>query len=162
MSFATIAAFVEGRCDAAASEDSLQRDLGLEEQLRAAPAPRHARAASTLFDYLSMLCDKGVSYIVAGAETVDLPKAMDLLGERFCIRTLLVKGGGHINGGFLEAGLVDEVSLLLVPGIDGRREVASTFEGTELASGQAVALKLRSVEQRAGGILWPRYEVARR
>jgi 5-amino-6-(5-phosphoribosylamino)uracil reductase len=31
---------------------------------------------------------------------------------------LLLEGGGHINGAFLQADLVDEVSLLLVPGID--------------------------------------------
>ena len=29
----------------------------------------------------------------------------------------------RINGAFLEAGLVDEVSLLLVPRIDGRHEI---------------------------------------
>ena len=51
----TLAAFVEGRCDAAAFEESLQRDADLETLLRAAPAPRHARTASTLFDYLLAL-----------------------------------------------------------------------------------------------------------
>lgn len=34
------------------------------------------------------------------------------------LRTLLLEGGGHINGAFLEGGLVDELSLLIVPGID--------------------------------------------
>jgi riboflavin biosynthesis pyrimidine reductase len=34
------------------------------------------------------------------------------------IRRLLLEGGGHINGAFLQAGLVDEISLLLVPGVD--------------------------------------------
>ena len=112
-------------------------------------------------DYLSALREKGVSYIVAGAEAVHLPRAMDLLGEHFGIRTLLIEGGGHINGAFLEAGLIDEVSLLVVPGIDGRRDVASTFDGMELPAKAAVALKLRSAEQRAGDTLWLRYEVQR-
>jgi 2,5-diamino-6-(ribosylamino)-4(3H)-pyrimidinone 5'-phosphate reductase len=111
-------------------------------------------------DYLAMLREKGASYIVAGSSSVDLSKAMDLLGEHFGIRTLLLEGGGHINGGFLEAGLVDEISLLVVPGIDGRREVASTFDGMKLSSDQAVTLKLKSVEQRAGDTLWLRYEVS--
>jgi riboflavin biosynthesis pyrimidine reductase len=111
-------------------------------------------------DYLAMLREKGASYIVAGSSSVDLSKAMDLLGKHFGIRTLLLEGGGHINGGFLEAGLVDEISLLVVPGIDGRREVASTFDGMKLPSDQAVTLKLKSVEQRAGDTLWLRYEVS--
>ncbi len=110
-------------------------------------------------DYLSMLRDNGVSYIVAGASSVDLDKAMDLLGERFGIRTLLLEGGGHINGAFLQAGLVDEVSLLLVPGIDGRRDIAATFDGMGLSNGRAVPLRLKAVEQRANHTLWIRYDV---
>ena len=35
-------------------------------------------------------------------------QAINLLTEHFGIRTLLLEGGGHINGAFLEAGLVDE------------------------------------------------------
>ncbi|HEY0789924.1 MAG TPA: dihydrofolate reductase family protein [Chthoniobacterales bacterium] len=69
--------------------------------------------------------------------------------------------GGHINGAFLQAGLVDEVSLLLVPGIDGRHDIAATFDGMNPPDGQAVALRLKSVEQRAKDSLWFRYEVLR-
>ncbi|MBV9998689.1 MAG: RibD family protein [Verrucomicrobia bacterium] len=112
-------------------------------------------------DYLDLLRDKGVSYVVCGASSVDLTRAVDLLGEHFGIRTLLLEGGGHINGAFLQAGLVDELSLVLVPGIDGRREVPAVFDGVNPARACAVALKLRSVERRAKDALWLRYEVAR-
>ena len=76
-----------------------------------------------LEDYLAMLRDKGVSYIVSGKSSVDLANAVNQLGEHFGIRTLLLEGGGHINGAFLQADLVDEVSLLIVPGIDGRHDI---------------------------------------
>jgi len=112
-------------------------------------------------DYLSMLREKGISYIVAGATSVDLLAAMNLLGEHFGIRTLLLEGGGHINGGFLEADLVDEVSLLVVPGIDGRSGIASVFDGLRRERAAAVPLKLQSVEQRRTGTLWIRYDVLR-
>jgi riboflavin biosynthesis pyrimidine reductase len=112
-------------------------------------------------DYLSMLRDKGVSYIVAGAPAVDLAKAVNQLGERFGIRRLLLEGGGHINGAFLQAGLVDEVSILLVPGIDGRHEVPAVFDGVDPARKAAVPLKLKSVERREKDTLWLRYEVVR-
>src|SRR5271165_6552119 len=80
-------------------------------------------------DYLAMLREKEISFVVAGDSAVDLVKAVELLREHFGIRTLLLEGGGHINGGFLQAGLVDEVSLLLLPGIDGRHDGPAVFDG---------------------------------
>jgi len=113
-------------------------------------------------DYLAMLREKRISYVVCGATSVDLARAVDLLGEHFGIRTLLLEGGGHMNGAFLEAGLVDEISLLIVPGIDGRRGIPTVFDGVSPERNAAVPLKLKSVEQRAGGTLWIRYEVVRK
>jgi len=74
-------------------------------------------------EYLAMLRGLGISYIVSGDTAVNLVQAVNLLGEHFGIRTLLLEGGGHINGAFAEAGLVDELSLLIAPGIDGRHNI---------------------------------------
>ncbi|MDR3776409.1 MAG: dihydrofolate reductase family protein [Terracidiphilus sp.] len=112
-------------------------------------------------DYLTMLREKGISYIVTGEASVTLEEAVRLLGEHFGIRTLLLEGGGHINGAFLEAGLVDELSLLLVPGIDGRSNIPAVFDGISPAKNKAVRLKLKSVEKRQKDALWIRYEVVR-
>jgi riboflavin biosynthesis pyrimidine reductase len=112
-------------------------------------------------DYLDLLRKKNISYVVAGSTSVDLKQAVSLLAEHFGICTLLLEGGGHINGGFLQAGLVDEVSLLLLPGIDGRHDIASVFDGVESSHHISVSLKLNSVERRDGGALWIRYEVVR-
>jgi 2,5-diamino-6-(ribosylamino)-4(3H)-pyrimidinone 5'-phosphate reductase len=46
-------------------------------------------------DYLPMLSGKGISYIVAGKRTVDLAKAVSLLGKHFNIKRLLLEGGGE-------------------------------------------------------------------
>jgi len=112
-------------------------------------------------DYLDMLSNKEILYVVSGTSSVDLAQAVELLGEHFGIRTLLLEGGGHINGGFLEAGLVDEVSLLLLPGIDGRHEIPAVFDGVADSKHTAVPLKLKSVEHRESDALWIRYEVLR-
>lgn len=112
-------------------------------------------------DYLSMLRDRGISYVVSGATSVDLPRAVDLLGEHFGIRTLLLEGGGHINGAFVEQGLVDEVSLLLAPGIDGRHEVPALFDGLKSRPKGAIPLRLKSLDRRENDVLWIRYEVLR-
>ena len=110
-------------------------------------------------DYLSMLREKGISYIVTGKTSVDLLQAVNLLGEHFEIRTLLLEGGGHINGAFLQAHLVDEVSILVVPGIDGRHDVPAVFDGMHVAGKDAVPLKLKSIEQRKNDTIWIRYKV---
>jgi 2,5-diamino-6-(ribosylamino)-4(3H)-pyrimidinone 5'-phosphate reductase len=112
-------------------------------------------------DYLALLREKGVSYLVAGDAAIDLADAAEKLCEHFGIHTLLVEGGGHINGAFLQAELVDEVSILLAPGIDGRHGIAATFDGMKLTNNLVVSLKLKSVEQRANDTLWLRYEVVR-
>ena len=112
-------------------------------------------------DYLTILREKGISYVVAGEPLVDLSEAVNQLGEHFGVRTLLLEGGGHINGAFLQAGLVDDVSLLLVPGIDGRDDIPTVFDGMNPTKHTAVPLKLKSVEQRGNDTLWIRYTVVR-
>ncbi|MDB6034678.1 MAG: bifunctional deaminase-reductase domain protein [Verrucomicrobiales bacterium] len=112
-------------------------------------------------DYLEMLRDRKISYVVSGKESVNLRNAVNQLGKHFGIRTLLLEGGGHINGGFLEAGLVDEVSLLMVPGVDGRHDISAVFDGMNPSRKAAVPLKLKSVDKRKKNALWLRYSVVR-
>ena len=50
-----------------------------------------------------------------GEADVDLRLALEKLGARFGVRTLMLEGGGGINGSFLRDGLIDEVSLLVAP-----------------------------------------------
>lgn len=116
---------------------------------------------ATTKEYLEFLQERGISYVVVGSEEVDLTRAVSLLSEHFGIRTLLLEGGGLMNGSFLQAGLVDEVSILVVPGIDGRRAVHAIFDWTSPLQETAVPLKLKSVEKRAADSLWIRYGVVR-
>jgi len=83
---------------------------------------------------------------------------MNLLGDHFGIGRLLLEGRGHINGAFLEAGLVDELSLLVAPGIDGRHDIPAVFHTTSATCGKAFPLRLKSVERRESDTIWVRYE----
>jgi 2,5-diamino-6-(ribosylamino)-4(3H)-pyrimidinone 5'-phosphate reductase len=112
-------------------------------------------------DYPEMLREKNISYIVSGSTAINFDETLNLLSVHFGIRTLLLEGGGHINGALLQAGLVDEVSLLIVPAIDGRHEIPTTFDGMTLIGDRAVPLKLKSVDRRERDALWVRYEVIR-
>ena len=109
-------------------------------------------------DYLAFLRERGVSYLLAGARDVDLPLALEKIGAGFGVRTLMLEGGGRINGGMLRAGLIDEVSLLLAPVADGRMGTPALFDvdGDDVTPHR---LALESVERRADDVLWLRYRV---
>ncbi len=110
-------------------------------------------------EYISYLRSKGISYIATGKENIDLADAMDTLGGEFGVKRLAVLGGGLINGGFLAAGLIDEVSLLLAPGIDGREGWRAMFDGISDQTKMPTKLKLQSVERLENDILWIKYEL---
>jgi riboflavin biosynthesis pyrimidine reductase len=108
--------------------------------------------------YLAFLRERGVSYILAGGREVDLSLALEKIGSRFGVRTLMLEGGGKINGGMLRAGLVDEVSILLAPVVDGRMGTPALFDFDE-DEAPRYRLALDSVERRADDVLWLRYRV---
>lgn len=114
---------------------------------------------SASHEYLDYLHEKEISYIAVGKTKIDLPKAMEILWKVFGVRRLAILGGGIINGGFLEAGLIDEVSLLLSPGIDGRKGRVALFDGIPDTPRDPVQLKLTSAEQFPNGTMWLRYDV---
>lgn len=107
-------------------------------------------------EYLAFLRQRGISYVLAGAPEVDLGLALHKIATLFDVRTLMVEGGGRINGGMLRAGLIDEVSVLVAPVVDGRIGTPALFDVDE----QGVTphrLTLEAVERRADDVLWLRY-----
>lgn len=106
-------------------------------------------------DYLKSLDDANISWIAAGKGHIDIKRAMEILGNEFGVDRLAVVGGGKINGGFLAAGVVDEISLLVGPGVDGRSDQPSVFDG--LTSPTPTPLKLKSVQSYGDGAVWLRY-----
>jgi len=109
-------------------------------------------------DYLAFMRARGVSYLLAGERDIDLALALEKIGARFGVRTLMLEGGGKINGTMLRSGLIDEVSLLITPVADGRVGTPSLFD----IDGEGVIprrLALETVERRADDVLWLRYRV---
>ena len=60
----------------------------------------------------------GVSYIFAGEREIDLAAALEILNRELGIGRLLLEGGGAANGALLQAGLVDELSLIIAPSVE--------------------------------------------
>lgn len=87
-------------------------------------------------EYLAYLNGKHISWIACGKEHVDLKRACEILA----------------------AGLLDEVSILIGTGIDGRGGMQSVFDGLPMERG-VTPLKLTSVQQYGSGAVWLRYNV---
>jgi riboflavin biosynthesis pyrimidine reductase len=108
--------------------------------------------------YLYYLQRKGISYVFAGLEELDFRLALAQLATLFPIKTLMLEGGGHLNGSFLNEGLIDELSLLIIPVADGTPKSTSLFEVNEhLWKQPASLMKLEEVRQVEGGTIWLRY-----
>ena len=110
-------------------------------------------------DYLALLRERGVSFVLAGKNDVDLALALEKIGARFGVRILMLEGGGQVNGGMLAAGLIDEVSILVVPVADGRVGTPAVFD-IEHGGAAPRQLMLEAVERRSGEMIWLRYRVA--
>lgn len=111
--------------------------------------------------YKAYLRRHGVSYVLAGKETLDCQIAAEKLYRLFGIETMLVCGGGTVNWTFLQQGAIDELSLVIAPAADGSPTSVTVFEGSDFLPPSVPAeFQLKGVEQlKNDGIrrpIWPR------
>lgn len=110
--------------------------------------------------YKAFLRRLGISYIIAGEETLDHALAVEKLKELFGIETLMLGGGGVLNWSFIQAGLCDEISVVVAAAADGSSETPALFSAREgLSDAQAVGFSQESAEVKDGGSVWLRYRV---
>jgi diaminohydroxyphosphoribosylaminopyrimidine deaminase/5-amino-6-(5-phosphoribosylamino)uracil reductase len=93
----------------------------------------------------------GVDVIVASGanEAARVESALDQLGGRD-VQSILLEGGPHLAGAFLEAGEIDEARMFVAPVIAGGREARTPVEGLgagEIAGAQhAIATEVERIE----------------
>lgn len=112
-------------------------------------------STSVSSSYLAHLREKNVSYLFAGAKEIDLEVALEKLRAQWGIKRVRVDGGGRVNGSFLEAGLIDELSLVVMPVADGSIGANTIFDVGP--NGAPTHFTLNSVKRLDGGVLWLRY-----
>ena len=72
----------------------------------------------------------------------------------------MLGGGGVLNWSFIQAGLCDEVSLVVATSADGSTKTPTLFMEKEgLSEDKPVHLKLQDVKIMDGDSLWLRYTV---
>ena len=101
--------------------------------------------------YLAYLQSIGVSYIFAGKADMDLPLALEKLKELFGIEKLLLEGGSILNGAFHRAGMIDELSLIML------QTTGDAGDKPLFDDGRLELYHLGSVQKLASGAVWLRY-----
>jgi riboflavin biosynthesis pyrimidine reductase len=112
--------------------------------------------------HLAGLRAEGVSYLFAGETELDLGRALEILNRELGVKRLLLEGGGGANGALLRAGLVDEVSLVIFPAVDGAKGAPSVFDSRDVeadAPAPIQAMTLESSQVLEGGAVWLRYRL---
>ena len=109
--------------------------------------------------HLAELATDGVSYIVAEDAAMDIAPLLATLKHELGIERLLLEGGGHVNGSLLAAGLVDEISLLVAPAIDGGDGVTGAFDAGAAGLAGKAQLTMVAAEPMNHGVIHLRYQV---
>ena len=111
--------------------------------------------------YLAGLRGEGIYFLFVGRDAVDLGLLLDKLGA-LGIKRLYLEGGPVTSGRFLHAGLIDEISLLILPGLDGYSGAPTIFEFAGERDNPPFPverLKLTSCEVLDGDVVWLRYDL---
>jgi riboflavin biosynthesis pyrimidine reductase len=112
--------------------------------------------------HLEALRAEGVSYLFAGKQELDLSLLLETLNRELGIKRLLIEGGGKANGSFLRAGLLDELSLAIVPAVDGAKGAPHVFDSQTEVTGPTApvtGMTLKDCKVLDGGEIWLRYDI---
>lgn len=111
-------------------------------------------------DYKAFLRKLGISYIIAGEDALDYALALKKLKTLFGIETLMLGGGGVLNWSFIQAGMCDEISVVIAAAADGSTETPSLFSAKGgFAPEKAQGFRLESAQVMEGGSVWLRYRI---
>ena len=108
--------------------------------------------------YLSYLREMSISYLVVENIT-QLDDVLQTINKEFDIRSISLQGGGILNGSMLNNGMIDELSLVVYPGLDCQKDSISIFDGTIAEFVAKKTLNLLNVQQKKNGVVWLRYKV---
>jgi riboflavin biosynthesis pyrimidine reductase len=112
-------------------------------------------------DYLAFLRRLEIPYLVAGQGQVDLVHVLSTLKKELAVECVVCTAGSRLNGALLRAGLVDEISLVLLPAVIGGSETPSLFRSPDLGPEEwPTRLRLLSAESEPSGRVRLHYEVA--
>ena len=113
--------------------------------------------------YLAHLRRLQIPYLISGERQIDLRITLEKMRARLGVRCVVCTAGSRLNGALLRAGLVDEISLVLLPAVIGGTATPTLFRSPELGPKDSpVPLELLSAKAEPGGRVCLHYRVAKR
>jgi 2,5-diamino-6-(ribosylamino)-4(3H)-pyrimidinone 5'-phosphate reductase len=94
--------------------------------------------------YVKYLMERNYDVIITGHEDVDLKRSLEILGDKYDCKIVMTDSGGNLNRVLLEAGLVDEISLIINPTLVDQKHL-KLFRALNLSQ-KPLQLELISVE----------------
>lgn len=79
-------------------------------------------------EYMAFLRSMEIPYIVCGEDEINFEESLKKIKKYFGIENMILGGGALINGAFLKAGLVDEISIVIGPYVCGNSDIKGTFD----------------------------------
>ncbi|MDD1676257.1 MAG: dihydrofolate reductase family protein [Methanomicrobiales archaeon] len=114
-------------------------------------------AENTPASYIRFLQEREYEYVVAGKDRVDFRAAFSALGGQYGIRRISTDTGGTLNSVLLDAGLVDVISLVVVPVVTPT--IGTPFYRSIAGSG-TISLMLEKAEPLRDGYVHLLYRVS--
>lgn len=84
------------------------------------------------------------------------PTALDILGDEYAVKRLMVEGGGTVHTQLLEAALADELQLVIAPLLVGQFDAVRMLGPASYPGGPAARLRLLEIRQ-IGDVVLLRY-----
>ena len=110
--------------------------------------------------YKAFLRRLSISYIIAGSDSLDYEQTLSKLKEQFGIENLMLGGGAALNWSFIQAGMCDEVSVVIAAVAEGSANTQTLFMTREgMSDDTPVAFKLQEAKVMDGDSIWLRYLV---
>lgn len=108
--------------------------------------------------YKNFLRRHNIPYLICGDSEVDFSLMLDKLNRFYGLENLMLGGGGILNWSLLDQGLVDEISLVMAPAIDGATNTARVFNSLYDHEAHPISFQPIDLRTYSDGTLWLRYK----
>ena len=114
-------------------------------------------------EYFDYLAERKIGVIVAGDNHIDIRTALELLNKKHVVSTVRTDSGGTLNSVLLQAGVIDEVSVLIHPFLAGGRPDPTLFDPIKAGFADLqIPLEHLQTDVLEQGIIWARFSVPKK
>lgn len=121
----------------------------------------HLTTESVPPEYLALLRQRNIPYLIEGRKQVDLPRMFEKVKTLLNVNTIATSSGGRLSGALIRSSLLDEINILFSPLVIGGYNVPTLFASPEPLWPSILPNKLQLLEVKnfSNDKLWLRYKV---